>query len=380
MKLLILDNDISFSGRLKHSLENKYHDIQIFLCDDPECLDKVFGNEKYDVVLFDAEFDELNTEKYASKLKNAAFAYVSDTHETINDTETLYKYVSVSKWYTAICELYEQKKNRIIRKEKRREINGTRFITFLPANGGAGSSTMAVACALSLAQTKSVLYINMEQRPSDEVFFSGKSNKCLSNLAAVLKTKYNDKILFAALNEIIQDGMALGGRTISYIKGYNNIMDSLSMSSKYVDVLFACLKSKFNYDYVVIDSDYIVSDILNQLIVSSDDLVFVYSGSDTSDVKFSKIKRHLEVLGRDGDVTMPYTRILLNQYYSNNNSTDYLDGFEVIGRLARYRTDNGTRISSQNVLNEVLDKPGLFSCFINEAAEENGENKGDKQK
>lgn len=364
MKLLILDKDIEFSERLKHSLESKYHDIQLFICDDPGCLDQVFENEKYDVVLFDAEFDSVDREKYSKQLSNAAFAFVSSTHEIIDDIETLYKYVSVSKWYASICELYEKKKNRVIRKEKRREINGTQFITFLPANGGAGSSTMAVACALALAEQKSVLYINMEQRPSDEVFFSGKSKKCLSDIAAVLKTKYNDKILFNTLNDVIQDGLALGKRTVSYIKGYNNIMDCMSLSAKSIGVIFDCIKTKLSYDYVIIDADYIVSDFLNKLIVLSDDLVFVYSGSDTSDVKFKKIKRHLDILSRGEDVSMPETRLLLNQFYSQNSSTDFIDGFEVIGRLARYRTDNGTRISSQNVLNEVLDKPGLFSCFL----------------
>ncbi len=379
MKLLILDKDRVFSSRLKHSLEKKYHDIQMFICDNPDCLDNIFEGERFDVIIFESEFDTLDKEKYDKQLKGAAFAYISSTHEIIGDTETLYKYVSVSKWYSSICNLYEKKKDRVVKKENMREITGTQIITFLPANGGAGSSTMSVACALSLAQTKSVLYINMEQRSSDEVFFKGSSKKCLSDIIAVLKTKYTDKVFLNTMKEVIQDGVALGDKTIPYIKGYNNIMDSLSVNGKYVNVLLDCIKTKFNYDYVIIDTDYIVGDFLNKLIVFSDDLVFVYSGSDTSDVKFNKIKRHLEILSRGEDVKMPEVRVLLNQYYSQNSTDDVIEGFDVICRLARYRTDNGTRISSQNVISEVLQKPGLFACFLPDESKPEA-NSGDDKK
>ena len=122
------------------------------------------------------------------------------------------------------------------------------------------------------------------------------------------------------------------------------------------------------------------SEIINQLLYFwSPCLVFVYSGSDTSDVKFNKIKRHLEILSRGEDVKMPEVRVLLNQYYSQNSTDDVIEGFDVICRLARYRTDNGTRISSQNVISEVLQKPGLFACFLPDESEPEA-NSGDDKK
>lgn len=363
MKIILLDQDIDYSNRLKRYMEKKYRDLQIVLCNNVESMGAMIQESSYDVVLFDAAFESVNKDDYTTKFGGAAFAYISSTHEFVNGEETIYKYIPISEIYNEICTLYEKKKNRVIKKDKPREVSGTQFIGFLPANGGAGSSTMAVACALALAEKKSVLYINMEQRPSDAVFFEGKSKKCLSDIVAVLRTKYNDNIMSKALNEAIQEGRTEDGKTVSYIKGYKNIMDSLSMTGSYVEVIFNCLKNKFSYDVVVIDADYIVSDFLNGLITHCDDIVFVMSGSDTSDVKFGKIKRHLEVLGRGEEVKMPENHILLNQYYSSNSYVDQIDGIEVIAKLARYRTDNGTRISSCNVLNEVLRKKGLFDCF-----------------
>ena len=53
---------------------------------------------------------------------------------------------------------------------------------------------MAAACAVILSQENEVLYINMEQLPSDFAFFESedtKNNKSLSDILVHMKTKYS---------------------------------------------------------------------------------------------------------------------------------------------------------------------------------------------
>lgn len=361
MKILLLDGNEDYSGRFKIYIEKKYFDIQIETCDSVEAAEKLADAEKYDVILFDSDFDSVEKNKMDSLVGNSAFAYVSSTQEIINDTTTIYKYLSVTSLHSQICDVYEKKKNRVIRKEVNLEDISTQIITFLPANGGAGSSTMAAACAIALAKEESVLYINLEQRPSDEVFFSGRSKKGISDLLSLLKTKYTDSALYQTMKEIIQQDKKQSYAKVSFIKGYTNIMDCLSMSPKYIDVIAQALREKFEYRYIIIDTDFMVSKLLDKILAVSDKLVFVSSASDISDVKVSQMQRYLDILKRDDDFEMPECMMLFNQYYSAGKKSMVYDGLPVLERFSRYRTSDGTRIATHDILEQVLSTDGAFS-------------------
>jgi len=122
---------------------------------------EMLESEMYDIVLFVANFNIYDLEN----INNSTFSYISDKNEIINNKETIYKYYSITKLYEKICLLYEKKKNRImIKKNTDEQIKKeTEIITFLPIHGGAGSSTIAAACAISLSADSKVLYINLEQ-------------------------------------------------------------------------------------------------------------------------------------------------------------------------------------------------------------------------
>ncbi len=363
MKLLILDRDTDYLERFQHYLSKKYTHMQISVCDNIETAKVLLHEGTFDVLLFDAEFDDVKLEELSIDSSNVIFAYISATNEIVNNQSTLFKYLSVSELYSGICELYEEKKkNRVIKSDKTEKLTDKKIevITFLPVHGGAGSSTMAAACAISLASEHNVLYLNLEQRPSDSVFFSGENKKGLTDIVAFLKTKYTDEGIAKLLKSIIQKDQKQPGAKVSFIKGYTNIMDCLSISEQNLEVLLNSIRDNTDFRYVIIDADFIVSPVLQKLIVASDKLVFVSSGSDISNYKLSKIHRYLELLKRDAS-DMPENYLLLNQYYGMNDETTIIRDMEVIARLARYRTDDNSRITSQNIINQVLSNKDVFA-------------------
>ena len=361
MKLLILDKDTDYLERFKHYMSKKYTHLQISVCDNIETAKLLIHEETFDIFLFSVDFDNVKLEELSIDVSNISFAYISETNEIINGRDTIFKYLCISELYTAICELYEKNKKRVIKSNKTEKTSDkqTEIITFLPIHGGAGSSTMAAACAISFATENEVLYINLEQRPSDTVFFSGENKKGLTDIISFLKTKYTDDSLIKLLKSVIQKDQKQQVAKVSFIKGYTNIMDCLSTSEQNLEMMLNAIKNNTDFKYIIIDSDFIVSSVLKKLIFMSDKLVFVSSGSDISDSKLSKIQRYLQLLKRDA-VQMPENYLLLNQYYGLNDEKTIIPDMEIIAKLARYRTEGNSRITSQDVINQVLSNKDIF--------------------
>lgn len=366
MKILLLDKDADYSQRLKYFFEKKYHDMQISICDNIEAVDNVLENESIEIVLFDAEFDDVSELKIDEIAKNSVFSYISSTNEIVNNRDTIYKYKSISELYSKLCELYEKRKNRIIRQTSGddAEKKDTEVITFMPVHGGAGSSTIAAACAVALAKENKVLYLNFEQRTSVQVFFRGAVKSGLSDLVAALKTKYTENTIYQLLKEVIQQDTVQQFARPMFVNGYKNIMDCLSINPQCVEVILNVLKKRFDFRYIIIDTDFIVSDVMQKLIVSSDKLVFVSSGSDISNIKLTKLARYIDIVTRENENVIGDKYLIMNQYYGSVNSVPSMQDMKVIGSLARYRTDEVGRVSSQAIIDQILQKDNFFNELL----------------
>lgn len=362
MKLLIISCDTDYLERFQYYMSKKYTQIQILNCNSPEKVRTLMTENTFDVMLLDADFDDLKPKELKPDGLNVAFAYISDTNEIINGQDTIFKYLCVSELYNEICNIYEKTKKRVIKTSKPEKSSDKHMeiISFLPVHGGAGSSTMAAACAMSLSENSDVLYINLEQRPSDNVFFAADGKKGLTDIISFLKTKYTDEGVAKFLKSVIQKDKKQQIAKLSFIKGYSNIMDCLSMSEQNLKVILDCLRNNTDFRYVIIDADFIVSPVLRELITSSDKLVFVSSGADISDYKLSKIRRYLEILKRE-TAEMPENYLILNQYYGTENEQSYAHDMEIVARISRYRTDNNTRITSQSIINQLLSDKNMFA-------------------
>lgn len=363
MRLLIIDHNSEYSKRFKHYIGKKYPHVQIVTCETSEEAKSLLQTEVYDVVLYDVRLGEADANIIEKSSGGASFAYISETNETVNGIDTVFKFQGVTVLYTEICAVYEKRKKRVVKTENPSEPveRKTDIITFFPVHGGAGSSTMAAACAMDFSKEDKVLYINLEQRPSDFVFFDGEIKKGLSDIVSAMKTKYKPEGIKNVLDQVIQKEQKQRIDNLSYIKGYNNIMDCLSMQPQNIEVILRLIKEYFSFRYIIIDAGFVVDAMLQNLIYSSDKLVFVSAGSDLSNMKLFKIQRYLDILKRDEDRTMPISFLLFNQYYGLDDEKTVARDMEVVARFPRFRTGDKTRITTQKIIDEVLDNNGAFS-------------------
>ncbi len=370
MKIFVLDGNTNYSQRFKYYMNLKYPDLQITTCDNLDAAKDLLGAEGADFVMFDSEFDKVTPEEITDLCGEAVFCYFSETNEIVNNTETIFKYRGVSALYSKICFLYESKKNRVIKKADVLDNvdKKTKIITFLPVHGGAGSSTVAACTAVELSKENEVLYINLEQTTSDAVFFESGNNKSISDFLALFKTKYSESSVYQLLRDIISRDKKQKSEMLSYIKGFTNMNESLSLSEQALSLLLQTLVSKFEYSYIIIDADFSANPVLKKLIFSSDRIVFVSTDSDLAISKISKLHRYMDILQRDVDI-MPQQSIVLNQYYGLTNEKDFVGDMDVLARIVRYRTGNNERLTSQSIIQEVVSSGVLSKLTVKQEEE-----------
>ena len=364
MKILFLDRDSEYSKRFKYYMEKKYFDIIIDVFDNIDSAKSMLNDKvsrKYDVFLLDAVFDESDDEELLNLTESYAFAYVSSTLEVVQGKPTLYRFCSVTSLYEKICEVYEKKQNRIVKHDEldQDEEKDTYVITFLPANGGAGGSTMAAACAKALSNHEKVLYLNLEQCSSDKAFFSSENKKGISNIVSLLRSRYTEHALYQIINEAMSYDDYNENENLSFVKGFNTLFDSINLDPNGLDAIIKCLRDKFQYDYIIVDADFIVSQCTNKLIELSDKLVLVNSGSDIAELKVKQFNRYIELLVRDESFSAPECFTILNKHYGNRVDDSNLQT-TVIGKFPRYRTNDGTRISTHDIIRQILSTPDVF--------------------
>ena len=360
MRVLLLDRDKEYASRIAQFLSKKTTDMQVSACDDLEIARKLIREEHFQVILFDAEFDFVDPAEF--RKRNTAFDFLSSLKETVNETETIYKFCSVSEMYGEIMRVYADHTQHELKTEDDTEETETvrsKLISFFPVNGGAGSSTMAMAAAIALAKEKKVLYIPLEQRHSEMLMFSAKDIKGLTDVVSMLRTNYDLKESKKLFEKIIRTSEKYGNGNLDFIPGFLNITDCLSMTPAVLDTMLGELRKKFQYHYIVIDADFILGDLLTKLIGSSDKIVFVCTGSDTSNAKIDGIHRYLEIIERDIEI-MPKKYLIFNQYYGLASEEAVVRDMKVIGRFGRYRAENHMLLSTDGVISQILGNDDPF--------------------
>lgn len=357
MKVLLLDRDEAYASRIAQYISKKT-DMQISVCNDLEIARELASKEHFQVILFDAEFEDADPEEF--RKRNTAFAFISNINETVKDTETLHKFISVPELYGEIMRVYAEHTQHAVKTEDGGESGvRTKVLSFFPVNGGAGSSTMAMAAAISLAKDHKVLYLTLEQRHAEMLVFSSPEKLCLADIVAMLRTNYAVKEAKQLFQLVIRTDTAHGGGNLDFIPGFLTITDCLSLTPTVLETIIDILRKQFSYHYIVIDADFILGDLLKKLIGCSDKLVFVSSAADTANAKIDGIHRYLEIVERDIDI-MPKKYLIFNQFYKLNSEESIVRDMQVIGRFGRYRASDRMLLTTNGIIEQILDNEDPF--------------------
>lgn len=248
IKIAILERDKSYLTRVVSTFGARYSEkLEIYSFTDQEVALGSLNSAKIDVLLASDSFDIDIT-----KLPNrCAFSYLVDSVgiDLLNGQRAICKFQKADLIYKQIISVYSEKASTIT--GFKMTDNECKVILFCSASGGAGSSTMAAACAVHLAQKeKKVMYLNLEKFGSADVFFSGQGQFDMSDIIFALKSKKTNLPL--KLESCVKQDT----RGVYFYSQAKIALDMLELNTEDILRLISELKLMGEYDYIIVDIDF----------------------------------------------------------------------------------------------------------------------------
>lgn len=348
IKLAILERDQNYLSRIVSAFSTKYADkLQIYSFTNQELALAAIKQEKIDVLIASDAYD-IDLLELPSR---CGFAYFVDTLgvETLNDQRAICKFQKAELIYKQILGVYS---------EHAGNIGGItlgdsgQIILFASPAGGAGSSTMAAACALHFAKLgKKTLYLNLEKYGSADLYFSAEGTSDMSDIIFALKSKKSN------LTMKLESCVKQDPRGVSFFSAPKLALDMLELSSEETIRLLTDMGIAGSYDYVIIDMDFSLSKEYKDIYRKAAAWVVVSDGSDTSNEKVFRAYRALETLEQNEDNGLARRMCLL--YNRVNSSTGaVLKDLELrsIGGAPRFAKATIAQILGQLSALDAFDK------------------------
>lgn len=347
IKLAILEKDASYLNRFIAVFSTKYADkMEIYSFTDKDVAVAALPDNRINVFIASDVF-EINVDELP---KRCSFAYLVDSPdiETVNDQRAICKFQKLDLIYKQILSVYSENAGNI--SDLKIGDESTKVIAFASPSGGVGCSSVAAACALHFAmQGKRTLYLNLERFGSADRFFAAEGQFDMSDVIFAVKSKK------ANLPLKLESCVKQDPRGVYFFSETKNAMDMLELKNEECVYLISELKISGNYEYIILDLDYMMGKDMLNLYHQTHAFVWVGDGSDISN---GKIKRAYEVLSMvEANTEMPLTSrlsLLYNRFSSKTSAV--IEGIEL-------KTSGGIKKFEHATTQQVITQLANMSVF-----------------
>lgn len=349
INIVIYDYDLEYIESLIELFNKKYYKyVKLSGITNLNELNRIIESaQKIDILLVNSslEFD-------ISKFRFIKMIIEITERETINDIErkVIYKYQSGHAIYSAIKKIYKaENKNTIFDDYE----DSAKVISVYSPIGGSGKTILSVSLVNKLCkQGKKVLYINLEDIASMDVFFDTSNNaKNLSDLFYIEDEVLEENI--SILNEVINKD----NRGVFYINPVNSVLDLEEVSGKSVINIIYEIKKHNNFDYIVLDLGSKFSNVYNMVLEVSDKIFLLL---DQTNIGIGKIDTFLRQIDNGERLDLVVNKYELNK--GNINSGEIIK----LKKPLYHRIPLDLEIANNNLNIESLTGSGIFSISVNE--------------
>lgn len=333
IRLALVDKDPNYLSRIAKAFNAKYSDkIQMYTFTDYDNAIAETSSIRIDVFVVNSSFDV----DFSALPKKCGFAYLVDSNgiATLNGQKTICKFQRIDLVYRQILNVYSE--NSEIVSKAINENKHCKVIAFTAVSGGIGNSSMAAACALRFASKgKKVIYINLEKFSATEIFFDAEGQFSMSDIIFALKSKKSN--VYMKLESFVR----LDSRGVYFLPKPKIALDMVEFKSDEILSLISEITNVGDYDYIIIDTEFKLSDEFMELCDEFDSIVFIGDGSEVSNSKMQSVVNSLLVLEKNNDITIvPKISLIYNKF--SNKTSQYFDNPNIqnIGGAPRY--DNAT--------------------------------------
>ena len=351
IRLALLDNDAIYLNRIVAALSTKYPDnFEIYSFTMADTALATVTTAKIEVLLANTSF-ELDTASIPAK---CGFAYLCEDKdvEMIGEVRAVCKYQKVDRFYRSILSIYSDVCTAVTGTTF--EVGGVKTLLFTSASGGTGASSLAAACAVSLAGAgRKVLYLNLEKFGSADNFFSGEGQFDLSDIVFAIKSKKNNLAL--KLESSVKQAQC----GVYFYSASKLALDLQELTGDEIVKIVSELKISGGYEYIVIDTDFDTTLAKLQLMRQANNIVFVTDDSEIALTKTSRAWQSLMLLEQGGDNSIKdYVRLIYNKCTSA--SPRLPDGMEaaVLGVIPTVENADDDKVVAKlagvSVFNDII--------------------------
>ena len=305
----ILENDQIYLSRLTQYFTTNYvEQIELSIFEDLKMFQDFIKKTKVDVFLANPDLvsDDLQLPK------TIIMGFLSDNPQAdmIDDIKVVFKYQNANIIYREIVNLYAELDSRTSYKETE---GGAPVYLFMGAAGGTGTTTVAIACAASLAGFgKKVLYLNLEENGVVSPFLHGEGNWSLSDVLYAAKSNANLLLKMQSMVRVSEEG-------IYYYEPFTLPLDAHELTEQNLLDIIKILSTYEAYDCIIIDSDSVHLWKRNLLMKLAKYIFIVDNGTEISNGKLEKTVQEIAISDDiEEERMLQKVRIIYNRITSSN--------------------------------------------------------------
>lgn len=349
IKLAILEEDKSYLSRIVTAFHTKYSDkLEIYSFTDAEVALATLEQSKIDVLIASDVFDI----DVSCIPKRCGFAYLVDSQEigSVREQMAICKFQKADLIYKQILSLYSEVISNI--SGLKLNVDECKVVVFTSASGGTGSSTMAAACAVNYAKKgRKVLYLNLEEFGSADVFFDGAGQFDMSDIIYALKSRKTN-LMLKLESCVKQDNSG-----VYFFSQPKVALDLLELDTGEILFLLSQLEMTGNFEYILIDMGFGLDKEHLQIYEKAHAIVLVGDGSEISNRKMLRAVQSLTTLEQNMDVSITNRMSLIYNKFSNKTGK-VLENFEIknVGGAQRFEHASVKQVVEQLAAMDIFEQ------------------------
>ena len=330
IKLAILESDKAYLSRLESVFNTKYADkLEIYAFTNKKTAYDFLKSNKVNVFLAESSF-EIDRENLP---ESCGFAYLVESAdiESLRNERAVNKFQRVDMIYKYILDVFAETATEITGMSMVAG-EGCKALAFLSASGGTGSSTAAAACAIRFTQMgKKVLYLNLEQFGSADVFFMGEGTGNFGDIIYAIKSKKGN------LSMKLESTVKKDASGVYFYSATPIALDMAELSSDEIRHLIMNIRMNGGYEYVVLDMDFSLEKSELDVLRECNEIVLVNDGSQSSNVKLDRVIASVKILEEQNEWNL-FSRfnILYNRFSSRTSQKIEIPDVRELGGINRF--------------------------------------------
>ena len=349
IRLALIDTDEDYRKRLSDFYIKNYQDrIEILTFSSIDSFENNRGNKSIDVMLVSENIED-DLSSYSEKI---CIAYLSDRDliERKNSIKTINKFKKPEKIYKEILNVLADGINGDIA-YKFNDGNNTLVEVFMPVNGGAGATSLAIAYGKKLArQGTPTLYLNFETLNSSNIFLQSQGDMGFDEIIYAIKSKKQSVSLKIESNVLkTTDGLA-------FFNESRTALDMLELSDEDIYVLIKELQAMGKYRHIIIDSNLDIGSRLNIFSKFAYKIILVFNDTLQGIKKMSDLNEALQIMENNGNIDITNKLTIICNKVRDINKISIPDNISVRDFIKNYNThtEDLTDILSQVAFLENL--------------------------